>query len=172
MSTDDLKLISLWVHVPTVTAWIGFVMLDVVAFLIPGLGRDQRLRMVTWSRSFTVAAIVVILVTGVYQTVYNPVGPEVKSFGELEQLREKTYGFALFIKHGFVLATFVLTLAVRFVLAPRMERGDTSGLSISGGGAAAVATSSERLVLLVSAVNLLACLGALISTTRMVFQLH
>lgn len=174
MTTDDWKLISLWIHVPIVTAWIGFVMLDVAVFFLPGLEPAQRFRILTWSRTFTIIAIVVIMVTGVYQTIYNPVGPVVRSYGDLKELREKTYGYSLFIKHIFVVATFVLTLTVRFLLAPRYERGG-DGIAVTGGGAVMVAPArggGERLLLGLSTLNLLACLGALVATTRVLFQLH
>lgn len=170
MSKDTLVLVSLLVHIPVVTAWVGLVMFDVFASLTPGLAPAQRGRLIAWSRPYVILAIVVIMITGVWQTIHNPVGPEVTSYDTLEQLRGKTYGLALFWKHGFVLLTFALTLAVRFYFAPRLaasarpagfaeqERVDDLQL--------------QRLVMRLSALNLAACLGALLLATRMVYQLH
>jgi hypothetical protein len=171
VSVETWKQLSLWIHVPLVVGWVGFVMFDLFAALTPGLSLDQRGRMIAWSRWFVVAAIVLIMVTGIYQTIYNPVGPEVTSWATLQELKDKEYGFALFIKHGFVLATFVLTIVVRFGLAPRLlGRGDGA---VSGGGAvAAGALSTDRTIVWLSALNLLACLGALLYATRMIWLLH
>jgi putative copper export protein len=157
MDEETLKLFSLWVHVPLVTAWIGLVMWDVFAAAAPGLQLEQRGRLITWSRPFVIVAIIVIMVTGIYQTVRNPFGIEVASFGDLSDLRETTYGLALFWKHGFVLATFALTPVVRFWFAPRLRAASEGAL---------------RPVLWLSVLNLLACLGALIFATRMIFELH
>jgi hypothetical protein len=163
-----LTLIALWFHVPFVTAWIGLVMFDLFAAVAPGLETSQRARMLTWSRPFVVLAIVVILATGIWQTVFNPFF-EVTSYETLERLRTNyTYGMLLFWKHGFVLATFVLTWAVRFVLAPRLL-----AVAVAGGGAAVA--DEERILRSISwiaAANLLACLGALLLATRMVWELH
>jgi len=163
----DRTLLSLYVHVPVVTLWIGLVMLDVYATLVPGLEPGQRERMITWSRPLTILAIVVILVTGVWQTMENPLQPGIRSYAELEKLRENTYGLALFWKHGFVLATFGLTLLVRFFLAPRMGADVTA----SDGGAA-VAAPRLQMVRWLSLLNLAACAGALVMTTLMIWQLH
>lgn len=168
MSRDDLLLFSLWVHVPFVTAWIGLVMFDVYAALAPGLNLAQRGRMIAWSRPFVIVAILVIMVTGIWQTMENPF-LRVTSFETLEQLRERTlYGKALFVKHGFVLATFVLTVIVRFVLAPRLAMPAVAG----GGSEVSSKLPLQRTVLWLSVLNLVACLGALILATRMVVELH
>jgi hypothetical protein len=93
---------------------------------------------------------------------------EVNSFATLEQLRERTYGFALFLKHGAVLATFGLTIIVRFFLAPRL-----AAVPVTAGNAEPPAAQRlKQLVLGASALNLLACLAALLFTTRMVWTLH
>lgn len=171
MDTGDWTLLSLWIHIPIVTAWIGLVMFDVFAATGSGLTTEQRGRMLTWSRGFVLVAIVVIMVTGVWQTMKNPLG-EVSSYSDLSTLRkETTYGFALFIKHGFVVATFALTLLVRFVLAPRLLAAPAA---VTAGGATTAADDQPtlRLVRWLSIVNLLACLGALIFATRMVWELH
>ena len=168
MDRGDLTLLSLWVHLPFVTLWIGLVMLDVFVALAPGLDAEQRGRMIAWSRPLVVLAIVVILVTGVWQTFDNPYGIEVTSYARLQELKEKTYGLALFWKHGFVLATFVLTLLVRFIYAPRLALQAVTADS----GAAVAAGQLERAVLWLSLLNLAACLGALIFATRMIWELH
>lgn len=160
-------LLSLYVHLPMVTLWIGLVMLDLYATLVPGLAPGQRARMITWSRPLTILAIVVILVTGIWQTMENPLQPGVRSYAELEKLRESTYGLALFWKHGFVLATFTLTVFVRFFLAPRLG----TDVAATGGGVAAAAPRLQT-VRWLALLNLAACAGALVMTTLMIWQLH
>lgn len=164
----DWTLLSLWVHLPIVTAWIGLVMFDVFAGLAPGLSAEQRGRMIAWSRPFVIVAIIVIMVTGIWQTMDNPLGPEVRSWSTLQELKEKTYGLSLFYKHIFVAITFALTLVVRFGLAPRLM----AGAQRTGGGAIAATLQLERAIVWLSAANLLACLLALIFATRMVWELH
>ena len=180
MDTGDWTLLSLWVHIPLVTAWIGSVMWDTFASSAPGLSDEQRGRLITWWRPFTIAAIVVILVTGVWQTMKNPFN-EVGSYADLKALRDDTtYGMALFRKHGCVIATFVLTLAVRFYLAPRLLRGSTAGgdnpmpAAVTTTGATVTTAVGRDLAATrwLSALNLLACLGALIFATQMVWELH
>jgi putative copper export protein len=167
VSKSDLTLVSLLVHVPFVTAWIGLVMFDAFAALSPGLTPEQRGRFIARTRWIAIAAIAVILVTGIWQTMENPF-VKVDSWATLEKLRTKTtYGEALFYKHIFVIATFVLTLFNRFVLAPRMV------------GAVAV-TSSERLTALTlqrsltwaTLLNVVACFGAVVLAARMEIELH
>jgi putative copper export protein len=172
---DTLTLTSLWIHIPLVTAWIGVVIVDVFVSAVPGLSAQQRGRMIAWFRPFIVAALIIILITGVWQTIRNPFN-ELGSYADLTRLRETTaYGMALFLKHGFVLATFILTLLVHFWLAPRLSAAPGGPSSMASGAAAVaspVVTAQERTIFWLSVVNLLACLGALIMTTRMVWELH
>jgi hypothetical protein len=169
LDKTGFTLIALWFHVPFVTAWIGLVMFDLFAAVAPGLETHQRARMMTWSRPFVILAVVVIMATGIWQTIFNPFF-EVTSYETLERLRTMyVYGMLLFWKHGFVLATFVLTGAIRFILAPRLAA--TAAVSIAG----AVPDDSTRILRSISwiaAANLLACLGALLLATRMVWELH
>jgi len=158
-----LTLIALWIHVPFVTAWIGLAIVDLVAATVPGLDDAQRGRLISWSRPFIVVGIVVIVLTGVWQTMFNPFR-EALSFGALEQLRETTvYGMVLFWKHGFVLATFTMTALIRFVLAPRLIAAAEDGSS---------ADQVRRSVQSLAVLNLVACFGALLLATRMVWELH
>jgi putative copper export protein len=180
MHVDEGNLVqlSLWIHIPIVTAWIGMVMIEVFASSAPGLSTEQRGRMIAWFRPIVVIAVVVILATGIWQTMRNPF-MEVNSFGQLSDLRETTYGLALFIKHIFVLATFILTIVIHFYFGPRLM--NSAAIGTAGGPAVrdtVVAEAQEPatrdLVLTrsLSIVNLLACLGALIFAARMVWQLH
>lgn len=174
----DWTLISLWVHIPFVTAWIGLVMWDFFAATAPGLASVQRGRLIAASRWFTLLAIVVIMITGIRQTMDNPF-QWVGSYAQLQELRKITYGDALFWKHVCVFISFALVLPVRFWLAPRLRSGrddDADGLTITGGGTAALTTpavaQATRLIAGLTAVNLLFCLGALIYATRMIWTLH
>jgi putative copper export protein len=178
MDEGDLTLLSLWIHIPIVTAWIGIVMLDVFASTAPGLSLEQRGRMIAWFRPFVILAIAIIMVTGVWQTMKNPFS-EVGSYSELSALRDTTYGLSLFVKHGFVLATFGLTLLVHFYFAPRLASAVTLGTPGSPPLGDTIAVSREEQVTRdlaatrwLSALNLLACLGALIAATRMIWELH
>ena len=164
----DLTLISLWVHVPFVTAWVGLAMFDVFVVATPGLAAEQRARMLAWFRPFIVVAIVVIMVTGIRQTMDNPFVP-VDSFTTLEELRERTYGLSLFWKHIFVVISLVLTLAVHFVFAPRLVAVPATAGGAAPAGPAPVAL---RPVLWLSVLNLLACIAILLLATRMVWELH
>ncbi len=168
MDNEDWLKLSLWVHVPFVVTWFGFVMLDVFAAFAPGVDDRQRLRMIGWSRLFVIVAIPTIFATGVWQTIENPFF-RVESFSGLSELRDRTlYGDLLFWKHVFVIATFGLTLLVRFVLAPRLM----AGVAADGGGAAGVLVASLRQVQLLSLLNLGANLAAILLATRMVAELH
>lgn len=168
MDREDFTLLSLLVHVPFVTAWVGLVMFDMFAVLLPGLDGDQRARMIAWSRPFVLIAVPVILITGIWQTMTNPFF-DVNSWRTLERLRESTtYGQALFWKHGCVLVTFALTSIVRFVLAPQLA----VRAAASDGAVGRFRAGLERWLLGLSALNLLACLGAVLLATRMVIELH
>jgi hypothetical protein len=171
LERQDWTLLSLWIHVPFVIAWIGVVMLDAFAAFAPGIEDGQRARMIAWSRPFVLIAIPVIMVTGIWQTMDNPFF-DVESWSALQRLKNRTlYGDLLFWKHVFVVATFGLTILVRFILVPRL-RGPTVS---SSGGATALAMTDERtlgLVRIASALNLAACLAAVLLATRMVAELH
>ena len=173
MDRQDLTMISLWVHVPFIIAWIGLVMLDVVALFAPGLEREQRARLLVWSRPFVLLAIGVILVTGIWQTIENPFY-RVESWSGLSELKKRSlYGDLLFWKHVFVVATFGLTLITRFFLAPRL-RNEPEGALVTSGGALAMVWGSNVMSLtkIAAVANLGACLGAVLLATRMVFELH
>ena len=168
MDKTGLTLIALWIHVPVVTAWIGLVMLDLLATLAPGLQAAQRGQIIAWSKPFVIVAVAVILLTGIWQTIYNPFNV-VNSLDALERLRTTTvYGMVLFWKHGFVLATFALTYATRFVLAPRLVEAEQA----AGGTATSDGSRVLRSIRGLAAANLAACLGALLLATRMVWELH
>ncbi len=158
MGAEEWILVSLLIHVPVVVAWIALVGLEVFLCTVRDVPGGQRLRPIAAMRWPTVALLLVIMVTGVWQTMNNPF-VVVNSFETLEELKNTTaYGMALFWKHGFVLATVVLSIASRFGLAPRMlARGD-----------AAASTGLRAVVWL----NLLACLLTLLATTRMTITLH
>lgn len=158
MSIATWTLVSLLVHVPVVVAWIGLVGLEVFLCTVRDIPGGQRLDPIAAMRWPTVALLLVIIVTGIWQTMHNPF-VTVSSWQTLEKLKDTTnYGMALFWKHGFVIATVVLSLASRFVIAPRaLLRGDHA------------ASGMLRVVVWL---NLLACLMTLLATTRMTITLH
>lgn len=179
MDRQDITLVSLWVHVPFIMTWIALVMFDAFAAFAPALGGAQRSRFITWSRVFVLVAIPVIMVTGIWQTIENPFF-RVDAYSKLSELREKTlYGDLLFWKHGFVLATFGLTILVRFILAPRLATADSAEAVVVGSSSAALSatgwTAADRTLRLIQGATLLnlgACLAAVLLATRMVVELH
>ena len=165
MSTLDPLLISLVIHIPAVTIWVGLALWDAFLSLTPGLDQSQRARLIARTGMLTLLLILVIMVTGVYQTIDNPFR-EIKSYSDLSGLRaDTTYGMALFVKHAFVIVTFILSLIVRFYLAPR-------ALNVySADGGAAVATQT-RVLTSATLINLAVCMLALVAASRMTIELH
>ena len=158
MGAEEWTLVSLLIHVPVVVAWIALVGLEVFLCTVRDVPGGQRMRPIVAMRWPTVALLVVITVTGVWQTMNNPF-VAVNSFETLEELRDTTaYGMALFWKHVFVVATVVLSVVSRFVLAPKA----------SAQGEASAPGALRAVVWL----NLLACLLTLLATTRMTITLH
>jgi len=158
MGAEQWTLVSLLIHVPIVVAWIALVGLEVYLCTARDVPGGQRMRPIVAMRWPTVALLAAIIVTGVWQTMYNPF-LEVNSYAALQELKNTTaYGMALFWKHVFVMGTVVLSLGSRFVLAPRaLARGDEA------------ASGMLRAVVWL---NLLACLLTLLATTRMTITLH
>ena len=165
MSQDHAVLISLLIDIPTVTTWIGLCMFDAFVMFTPGIAEEQRARLVVKLRWVTLLLIAVIMATGVLQTIDSPFH-HVDSYSSLEYLRHHTtYGQSLFFKHIFVVGTFGLSLVNRFYLAPRAQ------VALTPDGGEAVAAES-RLLSLATLLNLAFCLGVLLATARMTFQLH
>jgi len=168
MKESTITLTMLWVHVPFATAWIGIALLDAFLAVAPGLSAAQRSQLIRLTLPFVLLAIPVIVVTGVWQTVYNPVTRPQWSWAILEDLRRTTYGWALFYKHVFVVGTLVATLAIKLVLVRRL------GAAASAGSAVALAPEAriDRPLQTASWLNLVCCLAILICVVLMVYQLH
>ena len=175
MDESTITLVMLWVHVPFAIPWIGIALLDAFLAVAPGLSATQRSSLIRLTLPFVLVTIPVIVVTGIWQTVYNPVTRPQWSWAILEELKKSTYGWALFYKHVFVVGTLVATLAVKLVLARRLARM-AANAPVPAGSAAAVALapndSVDRPLQAVSWVNLLCCLAILICVVLMVYQLH
>lgn len=169
MDQEDVTLVSLLVHVPFIIAWIGLVILDAVAVFTPGMQVDQRSRLLLWSRPFVALAIIVIMVTGIWQTMHNPFF-EVSSWSDLQELKKRDYGLLLFWKHVFVIATFGLTVITRFFLARRMNEP----VAVNAGGVLAMTygQSGFNLAKLATLANVSACLLIVLLATGMIYQLH
>src|SRR5205085_8823737 len=106
-----------------------------------------------------------IMVTGVYQTIENPFH-SIRSYSDLHDLRDNTtYGMALFIKHAFVILTFILSPVLRFYFAPRVAR-------VEAGADGAAVASDVKLLQLATVVNLALCMLALMAAARMTIELH
>jgi plastocyanin len=157
-------LISLAIHIPSVIAWLGVVLYDAIVVTVPFLTPPQRGSLLMRPRWIVVAALPLFTITGIYQTINNPIST-VTDFASLEALRnDTTYGLALFLKHGFVFASIALTFAVTFWLAPKL-------VALAADTREAPETRS-RLPLLLSAANVAACAALLLCVAVMVFQLH
>ncbi len=169
MDRADFTLISILIHVPFITAWIGLVMFDAFAAFAPGLDDAQRPRLIMWSQKFTLLAIVVILVTGVWQTMDNPF-VKVDSYNDLSVLKERTlYGDLLFWKHVFFVGTLGLTLLNRFYLAPRANDGLVAG---SDGTVAIAQAPAASLLKPAVVLNVILAMGTLLLASRMILELH
>jgi len=173
MNESTITLTMLWVHVPFATAWIGIALLDAFLAVAPGLSAAQRSQLIRLTLPFVLLAIPVIVVTGVWQTVYNPVTRPQWSWAILADLRRSTYGWALFYKHVFVVGTLVATLAIKLVLVRRLGAAASAGLA-GAGSAVALAPEAriDRPLQTASWLDLLCCLAILICVVLMVYQLH
>ena len=161
---NTLLFISLVIHVPAAIVWLGLALFDLFVVAVPFLSPAQRGGLLMRPRWLVVGLIPVILLTGIYQTINNPFNT-LTDIASLEALRnETTYGFALFLKHGFVIASWVLTLALSFWVAPRLIAfaDDTT----------AGAAKPPRLFDLAAWANFLACGALVLCVTVMIFQLH
>jgi len=157
-------LVSLMVHIPAAIAWLGIVLFDAIVVAVPFLTPGQRGALLARPRWLVLLTIPLFAVTGIYQTIFNPFGT-ITSYADLTALRSNTtYGLALYLKHGFVFASMVLTLAVTFWFAPRL-------IAFAGDTTAETVTPS-RLPSLLTWANVAACIALLACVAVMVFQLH
>lgn len=157
-------LVSLLIHIPAAIAWLGIVLYDAIVAAVPFLTPAQRGALLARPRWLVLVTIPLFGLTGIYQTIFNPFGT-ITSYADLSHLRESTtYGFALFLKHGFVFASMALTLAVTFYFAPRLLAfaEDTRDSAIT----------PSRLPTLLSWLNVASCVALLACVAVMVFQLH
>ena len=157
-------LASLLIHIPAAIAWLGIVLYDAIVAAVPFLTPAQRGALLARPRWLVLVTIPLFGLTGIYQTIFNPFGT-ITSYEDLSHLRESTtYGFALFLKHGFVFASMVLTLAVTFYFAPRLLAfaEDTRDSAVT----------PSRLPSLLSWLNVASCVALLMCVGVMVFQLH
>ena len=162
---NDLLLVSLLVHIPAVTIFVGLALWDAFVAMTPGIAQQQRARMISKTAVLTLVLIAIVMVTGVYQTIYNPFR-SIESYSDLSHMRdETTYGMALFIKHAFVFSSFFLSPFIRFYLAPR------AGNVAAQADGTAVATEAKQLQW-ATLLNLALGMGALLSAARMTIELH
>ena len=176
MSEANLTLAMLWVHVPFAVAWIGIALFDAFLAVAPGLSASQRVALIRWTLPFVLIAIPVIVITGIWQTVYNPITEPMWSLAILDQLKRYTYGWALFYKHIFVAGSLVATLAIKLVLVRRLAATEAAASPMPAGAGVAAATSlpptSDRRLQAGAWANVACCLGILICVVLMVWQLH
>ena len=161
----DLLLISLIIHVPAISIWIGLSLWDTFVMVTPSIEQQEKARLIGKTAFLTLLLLVIILITGIYQTIENPFR-SIESYNDLSNLRKDTdYGMALFVKHIFVILTFIVSPIIRFYLAPRAGK-----VAMSSGGAAVA--GDTKLLMIATLVNFALCMAALVATSRMTFELH
>lgn len=125
-----LLLYSLILHFVVSVLWVGRAIFDAVLFALPASAAplEARLRLSRrWVR-LTWILMGLVVATGLWNTVYNPIslgqkGPAV-TYGQWADLRQTGYGLALFLKHGAVIGTVLLTAALDFYAGPRILAGE------------------------------------------------
>ncbi len=166
--------VSLAIHIPASIAWLGVVLYQALVGLVPFLSPSQRADLLQRPKWLALATIPLFMVTGIYQTIYNPF-VTITDLESLERFRAgTTYGLALFWKHGFVMISVALTLAVTFWFAPRMATVGAAAATTSGRTLTVDATqpATSRLPALLTWANVAACLALLLCVAVIVFQLH
>jgi plastocyanin len=172
--------VSLAIHIPAAISWLGVVLYQAVVGAVPFLTTAQRADLLQRPRWLILAAIPLFVITGTYQAIHNPF-VTLTDFQTAEAFRATSaYAQALFYKHGFVLLSMALTLAVTFWLAPLLARSATTeSLAGSGdkapegaGALGAIGTAGASRLPLVAWANVAACLALLLCVAVMVFQLH
>jgi|DewCreStandDraft_5_1066085.scaffolds.fasta_scaffold00100_4 hypothetical protein len=173
---QQLLLASMVLHVPFSVAWIGVALYAIFVTATPGLTVEQRGHLLQRTRALVLVSIPVLLITGVFQTMYNPLTEPITSYQTLARLRATPYGTALFYKHGFVIATVVATLVLVFVYAGRLARAGAEVMAIGGTPATVAgnpdAESIRRQAVWLALLNGLLCLGLLLCVTYIVFSLR
>ena len=184
----QLLLVSLIIHVPFAVAWVGVALFGIVVTAAPGLAPEQRGRLLLRTAPLVLAAIPVLLLTGVFQTIYNPLTEPAVTWELLEKLRATPYGTALFYKHGFVLMTVAATWLLVFgfgnwLAQSRVRAANPIEAGAPAGAGASVAATTpvpardaadrmSRRAVQVSILNGLLCLGLLLCVTYIVFSLR
>jgi plastocyanin len=174
--------ISLAIHIPAAIAWLGIVLYQAIVVAVPFLSPAQRGELLARPKWLAIATIPIFTATGIYQTIYNPISP-VTDIASLEALRNETsYGLALFLKHGFVMASMALTLALSFWFAPRLATlgsavrtkvaTSSAQVDVDTGPSGSSGASPFSLPALVAWANVAACVALLACVSVIVFQLH
>ncbi|HEX2516447.1 MAG TPA: cupredoxin domain-containing protein [Chloroflexota bacterium] len=187
-SSGNLPLfVSLAIHIPAAVAWLGVVLYQAVVAAVPYLSVSQRADLLRRPRWLILAVIPLFAITGTYQTINNPF-VTITDFETAEAFRATSaYAQALFWKHGFVLLSMALTLAVTFWLAPRLAQsaapvaiapgagpgpGATTVTIDAADGEGSTGPASPGRVSLLAWANVASCLALLLCVAVMVFQLH
>jgi copper transport protein len=140
-------------HAWATAAWLGgLAMLAVLAVpLLRSLGRADRVHLgaavIVRFSSLAVAAVVVLVVTGVYRAL-----AELPSF---DALWTTSYGVVLLVKLGIFVLMLALAAWNRFTLHPRLER-DALGIASGGTPALAALRASIRAEVVLAAVVMVA----------------
>ncbi len=70
-------LLSLWLHILAAVLWIGGIIYNAVVFTLPAtaLGPAERARLLRRVAPLVWASLIVLLPTGVWNTIFNPAIP-------------------------------------------------------------------------------------------------
>ncbi|MFN8532154.1 MAG: hypothetical protein U0556_01230 [Dehalococcoidia bacterium] len=160
---DTQKYISMIVHFVTAVVWLGGLAVQFLVLVAPGLEDRQRERLFALVVPWMWISLVVLLPTGVYQTVNNPVTEQVTNPEQLALLRSRPYGQVLVVKHIFAVVTVLLAAAAHFVALPRWRVAIAD--STATGGIVGVLRG-------LSLVAFLAAIGLLLTVSRLVLFGH
>ena len=147
MSLGSLLLLaSMTSHTLGALAWVGSLLFAALVLSLPwdALALDRRLMLLRRGRWALALGLLVILPTGVWNTMYNPalrpppgvksalgLVPSVTNWDQLQELKETPYGYALYVKHLLILASIAVSFVTHFVLQRRLAQ-TSGGLALAG----------------------------------------
>lgn len=165
----SINSLVIWIHLSAAVVWLGIIVFQALPFtrLFSGFDLEARAGFVQQSTRrlllLTWGSIVILVLTGIWNTVFTPVAsePPITSLGELDALLITSFGHNLLVKHIFVVVTILFTALHNFWLAP--------SLSFPPGG---YLLRHWRWTGVVSGLNLLAAIGVLFFAAQVLFSLR
>ncbi|GIW10228.1 MAG: hypothetical protein KatS3mg061_1285 [Dehalococcoidia bacterium] len=160
---DGAKYLSMVVHFLTAIVWLGGITVQFLVLVAPGLSESQRERLYALLVPWMWGSLLLLIPTGVYNTLNNPVTEFATSYEQLLQLRARPYGQVLVVKHIFVVLSLGLAGVAHFVVLPRWQ------LLLDEQRPTGSVVTTQRVV---SGVAVVAAAGLLWSVTRLVLFGH